>query len=90
MPHLKNQKVIPSTNRQAARYPIYNASSLCGRKYAMEQNGQVNNSLVFLEDGVKIPTDYLINAEQALAYDHETASNYLRHTVIGDLYWTRY
>ena len=56
----------------------------------MEQNGQVNNSLGFLEDGVKIPTDYLINAEQALAYDYETASNYLRHTVIGDLYWTRY
>ena len=52
----------------------------------MEQNGRFNNSLGFLEDGVKIPTDYLINAEQALAYDHETASNYLRHTVIGDLY----
>ena len=56
----------------------------------MEQNGRFNNSLGFLEDGVKIPTDYLINAEQALAYDHETASNYLRHTLIGDLYWTRY
>ena len=35
---------------------------------------------------MKIPTDYLINAEQALAYDHETASNYLRHTLIGDPY----
>ena len=52
----------------------------------MEQNGQANNSLGFFEDGVKIPTDYMINAEQALAYDHEGASNYLRHTLIGDPY----
>ena len=52
----------------------------------MEQNGQVNNSLGFFEDGVKIPTDYMINAEQALAYDHEAASNYLRHTLISDPY----
>ncbi len=52
----------------------------------MEQNGQVNNSLGFFEDGVKIPTDYMINSEQALAYDHEAASNYLRHTLIGDPY----
>ena len=35
---------------------------------------------------MKIPTDYMINSEQALAYDHEAASNYLRHTLIGDPY----
>ena len=52
----------------------------------MEQNGQVDTSLGFFRDGVKIPADYMINAEQALAYDHEVAANYLRHTLIGDAY----
>ena len=84
----KKSSPLPTDNRHGTR--CYNPSGFCDGKYAMEQNGRFNNSLGFLEDGVKIPTDYLINAEQALAYDHETASNYLRHTVIGDLYWTRY
>ncbi len=35
-------------------------------------------------DGVVLPTDYRINAEGALAYDQAGASNYLRHTVVGD------
>jgi hypothetical protein len=35
---------------------------------------------------VKIPTDYTINADKALAYDPEVAANYLRHTLIGDAY----
>ena len=31
-----------------------------------------------------LPTDYRINAERALAYDPVGASNYLKHTLIGD------
>lgn len=35
-------------------------------------------------DGVVLPTDYRLNAEEGLAYDPEGAANYLRHTVVGD------
>ncbi len=35
-------------------------------------------------DGVVLPTDYRLNAEEGLAYDPEGAGNYLRHTVVGD------
>ena len=75
---------LATGNRPVSR--CCNVLSFCGGKYVMEQDGQVNSSLGFFEDGVKIPTDYMINAEQALAYDHEAASNYLRHTLISDPY----
>ncbi len=35
-------------------------------------------------EGIVLPTDYRINAERALSYDPVSASNYLRHTLIGD------
>ncbi len=38
-------------------------------------------------DGVVLPTDYRINAEEALAFDRASAANYLRHTVVGDPEW---
>ena len=35
-------------------------------------------------DGIALPTDYLPQLERALAHDRERASNYLKHTLIGD------
>ena len=35
-------------------------------------------------EGIVPPTDYRINAERALAFDPVGASNYLKHTLIGD------
>ena len=35
-------------------------------------------------EGIVLPTDYRINAERALAARPVAASNYLRHTLIGD------
>ena len=35
-------------------------------------------------EGIVLPTDYRINAERALAFDPVGASNYLKHTLIGD------
>ena len=35
-------------------------------------------------DGIVLPTEYLPQAERALAHDRERAANYLRHTLVGD------
>ena len=35
-------------------------------------------------EGIVLPADYLPSLETALAHDRERASNYLRHTLIGD------
>ena len=35
-------------------------------------------------DDIELPTDYHLNAEKALKHDYERASNYLKHTLIGD------
>ncbi len=35
-------------------------------------------------DDIELPTDYHSNAEKALKHDYERASNYLKHTLIGD------
>ena len=35
-------------------------------------------------EGIVLPTDYRINAARALASDPVGASNYLKHTLIGD------
>ena len=49
-------------------------------------NGQAAGSSNLHEglEGIVLPTDYRINAERALAADPAGASNYLRHTLIGD------
>ena len=35
-------------------------------------------------DGVVLPTEYRPNVEKAMAYNPDLATNYLRHTLIGD------